>query len=192
MMKNIEPEKIIQNILLHELELPLTYGKDKDGFIIPSVYVYSPDVSCGYTDKLQICIQSISSKVLANSNTAKSINKNFTEIQEVILQDTVQLDIFSRNKEAKMRRFEVITALHSTYSQEIQDKNTISIFQIPSKMNSTSIIEGSARIYRYTLTFEVRYKHEYTKIIDYYDKFRFNYGVDDISNPSSFNLPDSQ
>lgn len=191
-MKNIEPEKIIQNILLHELELPITYGKDKKGFIIPSVYVYSPDVACGYTDKLQICIQSIGSKVLANSNTTKTINKEFTEIKEVILQDTIQLDIFSRNKDAKLRRFEVITALHSIYAQELQGQNAISIFQIPSRMNSTSIIEGSARIYRYSLTFEVRYKHEYTKVVDYYDKFNFSYGVDDVSNPNTFKIPDSQ
>ena len=190
-MKNIEPEKIIQNILLHELELPITYGKDKKGFIIPSVYVYSPDVVCGYTDKLQICIQSIGSKVLANSNTTKTINKEFTEVKEVILQDTIQLDIFSRNKDAKLRRFEVITALHSIYAQELQEQNAISIFQIPSRMNSTSIIEGSARIYRYSLTFEVRYKHEYTKVIDYYDKFNFSYGVDDVSNPNTFKIPDS-
>ena len=191
-MKNIEPEKIIQNILLHELELPRTYGKDKRGFIIPSVYVYSPDVACGYTDKLQICIQSIGSKVLANSNTTKTINKEFTEVKEVILQDTIQLDIFSRNKDAKLRRFEVITALHSIYAQELQEQNAISIFQIPSRMNSTSIIEGSARIYRYSLTFEVRYKHEYTKVVDYYDKFNFSYGVDDVGNPNTFKIPDSQ
>ena len=94
--------------------------------------------------------------------------------------------------DAKLRRFEVITALHSIYAQELQEQNAISIFQIPSRMNSTSIIEGSARIYRYSLTFEVRYKHEYTKVIDYYDKFNFSYGVDDVSNPNVFKIPDSQ
>lgn len=168
---NIEIEKVIQKLLLYELDLPENYGIDKDGFIIPSVYVYSPDVSLGTTDKLQIGIQSIGSVIVSNNNYTKDVNGDFSEIQETVINDNIQIDITSRNNEARLRRFEVVTALHSIRAQEYQDLYNFKIFQIPSGFVNTNNIEGGYRIYRYTITVPVQYMRRYVKYIDYYDKF---------------------
>lgn len=168
---NIEIEKVLQKLLLYELELPDEYGTDKDGFIIPSVYIYSPDVSLGTTDKLQIGIQSIGSVVVSNNNFTKDINGTFSEIQETVINDNIQIDVTSRNNEARIRRYEVITALHSIRAQEYQDLYNFKIFQIPSSFVNTNNIEGGYRIYRYTITVPVQYMRRYVKPIDYYDKF---------------------
>lgn len=168
---NIEIEKVIQKILLYELDLPDEYGTDKDGFIIPSVYVYSPDVSLGTTDKLQIGVQSIGSVIVSNNNFTKDIDGTFSEIQETVINDNIQIDVTSRNNEARIRRYEVITALHSIRAQEYQDLYNFKIFQIPSSFVNTNNIEGGYRIYRYTITVPVQYMRRYVKPIDYYDKF---------------------
>lgn len=186
---NVEVEKILQKIILHELDLPADYGKDKEGFIIPSVYVYAPNISLGHTDKIQICIQSIDSRVICNNNSHKEINGVFTEIQEAILNDMIQIDIFSRNEDAKTRRFEVLTALHSIFCQQMEEKHHIRIFQIPNGFRNTSSIEGGSRLYRWTITCNVSYKRQYEKQADYYDKFRFEYGVDTMENKTEFEIP---
>ncbi|MGM9544508.1 MAG: hypothetical protein ACI3T9_05940 [Romboutsia timonensis] len=168
---NIEIEKVIQKLLLYELDLPENYGTDKNGFIMPSVYVYSPDVSLGATDKLQVGIQSIGSVIVSNNNYTKDVNGDFSEIQETVINDNIQIDITSRNNEARLRRFEVVTALHSIRAQEYQDLYNFRIFQIPSSFVNTNNIEGGYRIYRYTITVPVQYMRRYVKYIDYYDKF---------------------
>lgn len=168
---NTEIEKVIQKLLLYELDLPDEYGTDKDGFIIPSVYVYSPDVSLGTTDKLQIGIQSIGSVIVSNNNFTKEVDGTFSEIQEAVINDNIQIDVTSRNNEARIRRYEVITALHSIRAQEYQDLYNFKLFQIPSSFINTNNIEGGYRIYRYTITVPVQYMRRYVKPIDYYDKF---------------------
>lgn len=168
---NIEIEKVLQKLLLYELDLPDEYGTDKDGFIIPSVYVYSPDVSLGTTDKLQIGVQSIGSVIVSNNNFTKEVDGTFSEIQEAVINDNIQIDVTSRNNEARIRRYEVITALHSIRAQEYQDLYNFKLFQIPSSFVNTNNIEGGYRIYRYTITVPVQYMRRYVKPIDYYDKF---------------------
>ena len=74
MRNDEEIEKVIQKILLHELELPETYGTQDDK-IIPSVYIVSPLISKGDTEKLQIAIQSINSKVIGNNVRYNPKNK---------------------------------------------------------------------------------------------------------------------
>lgn len=192
MMRNIEPEKVIQEILLHELNLPASYGNDAEGFVIPSVYIFAPNVKLGKTEKLQVCIQSIGSSIVSNNNKTKDINNNYTEIQETIVKDSIQIDMFSRNNDARLRRYEVVTALHSIFAQQKQDEYAMRLFYIPSRMNQLNAVEGSAKIYRYSITVEILHKKEYRKGVDYYDKFTFNESLDKLENLTEFKIPDFQ
>lgn len=176
---NIEIEKVLQKLFIQELNLPENYGTDEDGFIIPSVYVYSPIVSVGNTEKLQICLQSIATSVIGNANYTKDINNQFCEIQETVINDMIQIDIFSKNNEAKDRRFEVLTALHSINSQQLQDQYNFRLFQIPAGFNNMNENEGGYRIYRYVMTVNVQYMRRYVKPIDYYNKFPVSEWVED-------------
>lgn len=184
MRDNEEIEKVIQKIILHELELPETYGTE-NGKIIPSVYIVSPLVSQGSTDKLQIAIQSISSKVVGN-NVRYNPDDEFKEIKDCVVNDIIQIDIKSRNNDARTRRFEVLTALASTYAKQMQEYYKCRIFNIPSGFSNTQAAEGATLIYRYTITFSVQYLKTYTKKVDYYDKFSFDGRVDNEENKFNY------
>lgn len=179
---NKEVTKIFQELLLSELSLPVSYGEDDYGFVIPSVYLVSPNVNLGKTDKLQIGIQSISSSILSNQTSYAEIDGNFSEVKEVVVNDIIQIDIKSRNNDARLKRFQVVTALNSTLSKQLQDKYGFRIFQIPSRMTNTSMAEGSAYIYRYTITVNCQYIERYVNNVDYYDKFRVGVSENSLDN----------
>ena len=188
-LHNKEPEKIIQDILLHELELPNNYGM-KDGFIVPSVYIVAPNVQLGDAEQLQIGIQSIGSKILSSHSECKNIvnnnNSTYTEIKEVVISDTIQIDIRSRDLSARQRRFEVLAALESVYAKQMQEKWFCRIFEIPTSFTNVSILEGTAHIYRYTATIVIQHMNRYTKEVNYYDNFPFEVSIDDLNNKQEF------
>ena len=184
-MANVETEKIIQDILLKQLGLPADYGKDESGFIVPSVYIFAPNVSIGSTDQLQICIQAINTRIIANNSCTTEHNGQLIDVCEVILNEMIQIDIFSRNNDARLRRFEVLTALRSAYAKQKQEEYNIKIFEIPNGVNTLNISEGSSKIYRYAITFNVMSKRQYCNSIDYYDRFRINAYPNDLKNEST-------
>ena len=182
---NVEIEKVLQKILLHELQLPDDYG-EKDGFIVPSVYIVAPNVHLGSTDKLQIGIQSIGSRIISSHHREKEINNQYTEIKEIVISDNIQIDIKSRNNDARIRRFEVLTALESVYSKQLQEQYECRIFEIPSGFVNSNEAEGSSQIYRYTTTIATQYKKIYKSKVDYYDTFPIEASIDTLDNKTSF------
>ena len=184
-----EIEYLLQQIITHEMDLPLNYGT-QEGKIIPCVYVVAPNVYTGYTDNLQIGIQSFNSKIIANKKWAKTkiINNKevYIEHTQQVIDDEIQIDIFSRNNDARIRRYEVLSALTSYYSQQQQEKYQFKIYNIPRRIINTSRAEGAATIYRYTLTISTQYCKEWTREIDYFDTFPTNITTEgtitDISN----------
>lgn len=180
---DIDVIKIFQKLFLKELNLPESYGRDKFGFVIPSVYLISPSANLGDTDKLQIGIQSIGSNCISNQTNYATIENVYTEVSELVIDDIIQIDIMSRNNEARDRRFEIIAALNSTYSKQLQEEYCFKIFQIPERMSYTGLLETSAYIYRYTLTINCQYLKRYTKPVDYYNKFNIEVNKDDLKHP---------
>lgn len=186
---NKEPEKIIQDILLHELELPANYG-EQDGFIVPTVYVVAPNVQLGDTEQLQIGIQTISERILSSHSENKDVVVNndtvHTEIKEVVVNSLIQIDIRSRDLSARQRRLEVIAALESIYAKQMQEKWMCRIFEIPTDFRNASMLEGTAHIYRYTATVAVQHINRYTHEVGYYAHFPFESSIDDLSSKQSF------
>lgn len=192
-----EIESIIQDIILHELALPTDYGT-VNSKIVPSVYIVAPNVSLGSTDKLQIGIQSIDSKIISNrpeiEYTTNSTSGQIvaTQYNVALLNDMIQIDISSRNNDARLRRHEVFMALNSYYSQQKQEDNNCKIFNIPGSFHNTSAAEGGTTIYRYTITFMVQYLRRYSHVIssnDYYDKFGTQVDVEEEADVFGFTIP---
>lgn len=171
-----EIESIIQDILLNELQLPTSYGT-VNGKVVPSVYIVAPNISLGTTDKLQIGIQSIGSKIISNHVRSAYVASStggadeMTQYNEATIDDNIQIDISSRDSSARLRRHEVFMALNSYYSKQLQEKYGFRIFGLPSGFMNTSAAEGGSTIYRYSITFQCQYMRVYTKSIDYYDTF---------------------
>lgn len=183
--QNREVEKIIQEILLKELNLPSNYGEE-DGYIVPTVYIVSPNVKLGSTDKLQIGIQSIGARIVSSHCRYEDKAGEYTEIKELIVSDNIQIDLHSSNEEARVRRFEVVAALESAYAKQMQEKWHCRIFEIPQGFTNTSSAEGSSQLYRYSLTITVQYKRLYAQSADYYNQFPIEHSLDSRESSKSF------
>ena len=196
-----EIESIIQDILINELALPTSYGTS-NGKVIPSVYIVAPNISLGTTDKLQIGIQSIGSKIISNHVRDEYVPSStggadtLTQINEATIDDNIQIDISSRNNDARIRRHEVFMALNSYYSKQMQEQYGFRIFGLPSGFMNTSAAEGGTTIYRYSITFQCQYLRVYSRTVtgyDYYKTFpttvdedgehKYDFTIDEEFNP---------
>lgn len=101
------------------------------------------------------------------------------EVQTVYGRASVQVDILSRSLEARQRRAELLMALNSFYSKEIQEKHQFRIFELPRNFINTSSLEGGSEINRFTLVIRAMISEDKVKDADYYDKFRENLIVEE-------------
>ena len=94
-----------------------------------------------------------------------------SERQVVYGRAMLQIDIFSRSTEARTRRSEILMALNSFYSQEIQNKYHFRIFEIPASFVNTSHLEGGSNINRFTIRAYAMCTEVKIKEAEYYDTF---------------------
>lgn len=94
-----------------------------------------------------------------------------TEVQTVYGRASVQIDILSRSLEARQRRAELLMALNSFYSKEVQDKKQFRIFELPQRFINTSSLEGGSEINKFSLIIRAMISQDKVKDTDYYDKF---------------------
>lgn len=176
MQKSIE--KILVDIIKHELNLPDNYGMSSNGDTIPSVIIYSQNIKLFNTDKLQITVRTVSQNVWSNRNYTKQVDENFTEIQDLNESRLMQIDVYSRNNDARDRFWEVQTALNSIYAQQQMDLYNFKLSNI-TKAQNISGIDGSADINRFTITFTALTHQQKVKTVNYYDKFTSEYYNED-------------
>lgn len=167
---NKEIEKIIVDTINHELDLPLDYGKDSKGNVIPCVTIYAQNIKLFNTDKLQITVKTLSTQDYSNRTLTKEIDGEFFEIQDINQSRMMQIDVYSRNNEARQRFWEVSAALNSTYAQRQTDLYNFKIGTISRGVNLSGL-DGGSDINRYTITFNVLIHYQKQKPIDYYDTF---------------------
>lgn len=86
-----------------------------------------------------------------------------TEVQNVAVQELLQIDIFSRNDQARLRRMEIVFALTGVAAQQACEENAMSIGRLPASFVDVSEIEGAARLNRYSLTFNVLRGYQLTR-----------------------------
>lgn len=159
---NNEIEKIIVDILIHELEMK----EDR-------VLIANQDFQIPNFDGLFISVGMIDCITIANNNYAidNVTTGGIDEIQEVYLRENIAIDLFSKNVEARQRRWEVQAALKSIYAQQKQESEYFRIYRIPSSFVNSSEAEGGSRINRFTITIPCNTWYRKTKTADFYDRF---------------------
>ena len=179
-MRDIEIEKIFVNLLKNYLDLPDNYGFDSQGNEIPTVIIRGQNIKLFNTDKLQITISTISSNVFANRKEYKDVtitNDDETttdELHEVVYMNDkriMQIDIYSRNNEARQRLSEVQMALTSTLAEQLQDEYQFRIGKISNATNLSGL-DGGSDVNRYTIRFNCLNWYTKEKVVQFYDKFR--------------------
>ncbi len=176
MQKSIE--KILVDIIKHELNLPDNYGKNTRGDIIPCVIIYAQNIKLFNTNKLQITVKTVSEQTYSsrtefqkNPHPIKSDGSDaFLEVQDLNQSRMMQIDMYSHNNDARERHHEVTMALNSVYAQQQMDLYNFKIGTISNSVNISGI-DGGSDINRFTTTFNVIIHHQKIKPVDYYNKF---------------------
>ena len=176
---NKEIEKILVNIITHELDLPANYGTTSNGDVIPCVVIANQNIKLFNTDKLQITVKTLGTTDYSNRNETKTVIttdsqgnqiEQFIEYQYLNQKRMMQIDVYSRNNDARQRFWEVITALKSIYAEQQQDIYNFKIGTITNSRNLSGI-DGSSDINRFAITFNVLVHYSKSRVIDYYDQF---------------------
>lgn len=172
----IEIEKILVDIITHELDLPENYGKTTQGDVIPCVTIYAQNIKLFNTDKLQITVKTLTAHDYSNRIEYIQDPENteqLLEVQNINQGRMMQVDVYSRNNEARQRFWEVSAALKSTYATQMQDLYSFKIGTITNDINLSGL-GGGSDVNRYTVTFNVIVHYQKSKPVDYYDKFQSN------------------
>lgn len=113
----------------------------------------------------------ISSKSYFVQGTDGEGNPSYIERQVAYGRAQVQVDIFSRSNEARVRRGELLMALNSFYSKGVQDKKQFKIFELPSSFVNLSGLAGGSDINRFALRFYAMISEVKEKSSSYYEVF---------------------
>ena len=168
-------EKIFVDLIQQSLNLPDNYGLDNEGNQIPCVSIKSQNLKLYNTPHIQITVSTASSNVFSNR---KEYFTSFVDNEEQFFerlmlneQRVMQIDVFSRNNEARERFWEVQASLTSTLAEQMADKYQFRISKISNNFNLSGL-DGGSDINRYTIRFNCLTWQEKINQIDYYQTFR--------------------
>lgn len=172
---NKEIEKIFVDLIQTSLDLPNDYGEDANGNKIPCVTIKSQNLKLFNTTKLQITVSTLQNQIFSNRKEYREeIVDDVTKYYEDVYINenrTMQIDIYSRNNDARTRFPEVQACLNSTYAEQLQDKYQFRIGVISNAVNLSGL-DGGSDINRFTIRFQCLTWNKYTKEVDYYNSFR--------------------
>ena len=83
----------------------------------------------------------------------------------------VGIEIFSFDVLALNRRYEVLSAMRSTYSLQKQEENNCNISRRPISMFDSSFMSPTAKLYSFFYIYKITHVEKYTRSVDYYDDF---------------------
>lgn len=171
---NKEIETIFVELIQKSLDLPDNYGFDIDGNEIPCVIIKSQNIKLFNTEHIQITVGTLSCNTFSNRREylEKVIDEKVHYYEKCMVneQRSMQIDVYSRNNEARQRFWEIQACLNSTLAAQLQDKYQFRISKISNTFN-TSGLDGGSEINRYSIRFNCLTWQEKIKEIDYYEVF---------------------
>ncbi len=157
---------LLRAIIVREMEL------DPDRVII-----YNQKWNIPADDGIFVTLSFLGAKPMSSRSREVQTESGMSEVQEVNMQEMIQIDVMSKSTAALFRKWEVLAALTSVYSQQIQEQNSFKIAILPTDLKDVSEVEGTARLYRFVITVNLFAWYEKTKAVDFYDSFKFKLRV---------------
>ena len=154
----IEPDIILADIITTDMNLSSS-----------RVVVYDQNYKPPKDPGLYIIIALQSTKIISNTNNY--IDSKNEEKKTVVVSETYNIEVTSKDRSAINRYWEILVALDSTYSQQKQEENQIRIFRTGNILD-LSFIEGASSLQRYKIPVIIQSVREKDTAIDYYDKFQ--------------------
>lgn len=168
-------EKIFVDLIQKSLDLPDNYGTDDNGNEIPCVIIKSQNIKLFNTPNIQITVSTLRNRIFSNRREYREeiIENQHRYFEDVYLNEdrTMQIDIYSKNNDARDRYPEVQACLNNTYAEQLQDKYQFRIGKISDAVNLSGL-DGGSDINRFTIRFQCMTWNKYTKEVDYYQSFR--------------------
>ncbi len=157
-----EPLKVIGNIIRIEMRLKNDQVLiDNQKFEIPT------------DNRLYLSVALAGFKVFGNR--VKHINDPvsglLTTEQGINRQETYSVLLYSRGPEARTRNWEVPLALNSDTAQGWQESNSMKIGTIPASMSYVPELEGTARLFRYSLMINALVAYQKVQPVPFFDTF---------------------
>jgi hypothetical protein len=121
-------------------------------------------------DGLFVVLEYRSGKLIRSRDYFSDVNGNFTEIQDLNVQEHISICIMSGNFDAMRRKEEGVMALNSVYSQTIQEQNSFHIARMSPIINASQA-EASRMLTRFDLDVILLSWYEKQKTVDFYNTF---------------------
>lgn len=161
-------EQLIADIVEGFMELP----KDR-------IWVRDKNFKIPDGDGIFVVVGLVDSQIITNANSVVPTDEGMEQQLSVTTRENVQIDIMSRSDEARTRRYEILQAIASVYSEQVQEENQFRIFTQPMSFVNASGPEGGSNISRYTTTIAC-HTWQLKKVMiqpykdggDYFDKFK--------------------
>ena len=155
------PEHLLCDIIQSEM-----------GLADAQVWLWDQKIDMGNDTGLKVVVGVQSNKAFANSRRyVDDGNGGLNEELSTNYMVLATIDILSRSTEARDRRDEVLEALASTYSQQVQEANAFKIARLPSQFTNLSFLEPAAIPYRFQIVVALQYSITKTKAVPFYDTF---------------------
>lgn len=158
MRNNVLTLSLIRTIMIEELCLdPNQIVIYNQKFIIPK------------TEGMFLYVEPKSPPIpISSRNQLVNTDYGANEEQDSNWLEEISIGIYSRDTEALYRKEEVAMALHSIFSQQVQEKNSFKIFR---NVNIIPIneIEGAARLYRFDVECRVQSWYSKIKVAEFFD-----------------------
>lgn len=134
------------------------------------VWAANSDNSLPKDKKLFIVLKIDEVKPYANNLKYEYTTDGVNEILTTSVAEDITIALLSRNTEARDRAYEILQALSSTLSQQLQEKNKMHISRL-GNIYDASFLEATAFLNRYDIRIRVIRSYQNINPVDYYDKF---------------------
>ena len=134
------------------------------------VWAANSDNTLPKDKKLFIVLKIDEVKPYANNLKYEYTADGVNEILTTSVAEDITIALLSRNTEARDRAYEILQALSSTLSQQLQEKNKMHISRL-GNIYDASFLEATAFLNRYDIRIRVIRSYQNINPVDYYDKF---------------------
>lgn len=161
MIKKLSTFEALRKIIIEEMDLNEQ-----------SVIIYNQKANIPTTQGLWVFVEFKYSRMISARSTPAGNGPTgaLVERQDLNMQEHYSIGIMSRDTAALERKEEVVMALNSVYSQQVQEENSFKIFR-QTPIQDVSELEGTAILYRFDVDIVVHAWYAGTKEPDYFDAF---------------------
>lgn len=137
------------------------------------VYLWDQKITEPTDAGLYVAVSVLSCKPFANTNDPNGSGDGIDSLQSVNMYAQLQLDIISRDTEARDRKEEVILALKSDYARQQMAANSFGIGELPpgSQFVNLSHQDGAAIPYRFAISVAMQYFYVKNQAVPFFDSF---------------------